>query len=116
MRPVDNNSMIAQMLAARRAVIAQNESLQKLVPARDLVPSQRTTAPEFGDALQSALATVNGLQTQASTLSTEYTTGQTTDIAAVMLAKQKASLGFEATLQVRNKLLGAYQDIMNMPV
>ena len=33
-----------------------------------------------------------------------------------MLARQKASVGFEATLQVRNKLLGAYRDIMNMPV
>jgi flagellar hook-basal body complex protein FliE len=32
------------------------------------------------------------------------------------MAKQKASIGFEATLQVRNKLLSAYQDIMNMPV
>mgnify|MGYP002831359618 CR=1 FL=1 len=41
---------------------------------------------------------------------------ETTDIAAVMLAKQKASVGFEATLQVRNKLLSAYENIMNMPV
>ena len=38
------------------------------------------------------------------------------DIAAVMLARQRASLGFEATLQVRNHLLTAYKDIMNMPV
>ena len=42
--------------------------------------------------------------------------GETTDIATVMLAKQKASVSFEATLQVRNKLLSAYRDIMNMPV
>jgi len=33
-----------------------------------------------------------------------------------MLERQKASIGFEATLQVRNKLLSAYRDIMNMPV
>ncbi len=37
-------------------------------------------------------------------------------VASVMLAKQKASMGFEATLQVRNKLLSAYKDIMSMPV
>ena len=35
---------------------------------------------------------------------------------SVMIERQKASLGFETTLQVRNKLLSAYRDIMNMPV
>ena len=45
-----------------------------------------------------------------------YERGETTDIAAVMLARQHASIGFEATMQVRNKLLAAYKDIMSMPV
>ena len=45
-----------------------------------------------------------------------YERGETVDIAKVMLARQEASVGFEATLQVRNKLLSAYQNIMNMPV
>ncbi len=47
---------------------------------------------------------------------TAFERGDTTDIAAVMLAKQQASIGFETTLQVRNKLLSAYKDIMSMPV
>ena len=38
------------------------------------------------------------------------------DLAGVMIARQKASIAFEATLQVRNKLLGAYKDVMSMPV
>ena len=42
--------------------------------------------------------------------------GETVDIAKVMLARQEAGVGFEATLQVRNKLLSAYQDIMRMGV
>ena len=45
-----------------------------------------------------------------------YERGETVDIAKVMLARQQASVGFEATLQVRNKLLSAYKDIMSMPV
>ncbi len=40
--------------------------------------------------------------------------GAVTDIAQVMLARQEAGVAFEATLQVRNKLLSAYQDIMRM--
>jgi flagellar hook-basal body complex protein FliE len=49
-------------------------------------------------------------------MSASYERGDTHDIVGVMIERQKASLGFEATLQVRNKLLSAYRDIMNMPV
>ena len=42
--------------------------------------------------------------------------GLLTDVAQVMLARQEAGVAFEATLQVRNKLLSAYQDIMRMGV
>ena len=52
----------------------------------------------------------------ASAMSEAYERGETTDIAAVMLSRQQASIGFEATLQVRNRLLTAYKDIMSMPV
>jgi flagellar hook-basal body complex protein FliE len=71
---------------------------------------------DFTDALKSALQQVNGLQNQAGEAAASFERGETTDIAAVMLAKQQASIGFEATLQVRNKLLSAYKDIMSMPV
>ncbi|MEO7469558.1 MAG: flagellar hook-basal body complex protein FliE, partial [Sphingobium limneticum] len=70
----------------------------------------------FTDALNSALQQVNGLQNQAGEAAASFERGETTDIAAVMLAKQQASVSFEATLQVRNKLLSAYKDIMSMPV
>ena len=43
-------------------------------------------------------------------------TGMVTDVAKVMLARQEAGVAFEATLQVRNRLLSAYQDIMRMGV
>ena len=66
--------------------------------------------------MRDALSQVNASQSTAANATAAYDAGQTTDIAAVMLAKQKASVGFEATLQVRNKLLSAYENIMNMPV
>ena len=59
---------------------------------------------------------MNASQNKASALSESYERGETVDIAKVMLARQEASVGFEATLQVRNKLLSAYKDIMSMPV
>ncbi len=71
---------------------------------------------DFTSALKGALEKVNGLQNEAGEAAAAFERGETTDIAAVMLAKQKASVSFEATLQVRNKLLSAYKDIMSMPV
>ena len=56
------------------------------------------------------------MQDDAGAASEAFERGDMTDIAQVMIARQKAGVAFEATLQVRNKLLGAYRDIMNMPV
>ncbi|PWG02015.1 flagellar hook-basal body complex protein FliE [Sphingosinicella humi] len=110
----------SKLLAMRTAILEQNSALQRAAGAGMPGGIAGTTDAKgvsgFGDALQSALAEVNALQDQASTATTAYETGETTDIAAVMLARQKASIGFEATLQVRNKLLSAYKDIMSMPV
>ena len=66
--------------------------------------------------MSDALNSVNAGQQRAADLSASYERGETIDIAKVMLARQEASVGFEATLQVRNKLLSAYKDIMSMPV
>ena len=63
-----------------------------------------------------ALQAVSNQQAKSSDLSTSYERGETNDIVSVMIERQKASLSFEATLQVRNKLLSAYREIMNMPV
>ena len=80
-------------------------------------PARVTVGPGgFDAAISSALQSVNGMQEAAGTASTAFERGDTVDIASVMLARQKASISFEATLQVRNKLLSAYRDIMSMPV
>jgi flagellar hook-basal body complex protein FliE len=45
-----------------------------------------------------------------------YDRGENVPLTDVVLAMQKSSLSFEATMQVRNKVLRAYEEIMNMPV
>ena len=75
-----------------------------------------TAAPPFGTALNDALRAVSATQDQAGAATTAYETGQTHDLASVMIARQKAAIAFEATLQARNRLIGAYKDVMNMPL
>lgn len=100
------------LMQLRTTILSQNAALQRAAGA----PAAPDGSAGFGDALLDAVKAVNTQQAQASDAAAAYERGDTNDIVGVMLARQKASLGFEATLQVRNKLLGAYRDIMNMPV
>jgi len=72
---------------------------------------------DFARTLQQSLQNVNATQQKSAELATAFQLGDPqVSLSQVMLAGQKASLGFEATVQVRNKLLSAYQEIMNMQV
>ncbi|MEM1132573.1 MAG: flagellar hook-basal body complex protein FliE [Pseudomonadota bacterium] len=108
---------INSLMSARNAIIQSNKALQGIAnETADTKGAKESEKADFTGAMREAVESVNSLQQDASAAATAYEMGETTDIAAVMLAKQKASVGFEATMQVRNKLLSAYQDIMNMPV
>lgn len=72
---------------------------------------------EFADMLTTALNNVNGLQGASRAAQNAFDMGDPSlSLADVMVAKEKSGIAFEATLQVRNKVLEAYKTIMNMPV
>jgi flagellar hook-basal body complex protein FliE len=74
-------------------------------------------APSFADMLGQAVGKVNETQQASNQLSSAFEMGSSgVDITDVMIASQKASVSFQAMTQVRNKLVQAYQDIMQMPV
>jgi len=115
---------VAQIIALRQQIIDRTHLLKELHETRQAsatsraggVPQTGEPAAGFGEALKSALDGVNATQLRANDLSEGYERGEVTYIAKVMLARQEAGVAFEATLQVRNKLLSAYQDIMRMGV
>lgn len=73
--------------------------------------------PSFGQLLDQAVNKVNDLQATSKTMATDFEQGRSgVDITDVMIASQKASVSFQAMVQVRNKLVEAYRDVMNMPV
>jgi len=71
---------------------------------------------QFSEAMVDTLKEVSDVQQSAAGLSEAYQAGGDVPLTEVVIAMQKSSLAFETTLQVRNKVLQAYQDIMNMPV
>ena len=70
----------------------------------------------FGEALGRALADVNTLQLDAEQAARTLASGNTQDMTGAVVTMEKASIAFQFALQIRNKLLEAYQDIMRMPV
>jgi flagellar hook-basal body complex protein FliE len=116
---------VDNVLALRQSILQRNAALKDATssvgaPGGGIANTGGTQGTaggaDFASALKSAIQGVSSLQEQAGAQATAFEKGETTDIAAVMLAKQQASIGFETTLQVRNKLLSAYKDIMSMPV
>ena len=74
-------------------------------------------APSFSEMLGQAVGKVNETQQASNKLATAFEMGTSgVDLTDVMIASQKASVSFQAMTQVRNKLVQAYQDIMQMPV
>lgn len=76
-----------------------------------------TSSNDFSSLLKMALDNVNGLQQESNAKATAVELGDpNVTLAQAMIAGQKASIAFEATVQVRNKLVEAYKEIMSMPV
>ncbi|HEX5353513.1 MAG TPA: flagellar hook-basal body complex protein FliE [Rhodanobacteraceae bacterium] len=109
MTQIDINSLLTQM----RSLSAQLEPDAAATPAVGDAKAQDS----FGNLLKQSIAEVADSQNQAQQLSTSFERGDPgTDLPQVMLAVQKADLSFRAMTEVRNKLVDAYQNIMNMPL
>ena len=85
--------------------------------ARRTDQAAATGAASFQNAMSNALKQVSEAQNEASTLQKEFQLGNSSvSLEETMVAAEKARLGFTATVAVRNRLVQAYSDIMNMQV
>jgi len=84
-------------------------------PAEVERPGAKTDGGAFTETLKEALQEVNDLQNRSAEQVGEVLNGELKDVHSAMLALQKADLSFQLMLQVRNKLVQAYRDIMRMP-
>lgn len=82
-----------------------------------LAPQGGVAKLDFADALKTSLQQVSDTQKHAQELGKRFTMGDdTVSLSDAMIAMQKSSIAFQGTVQVRNKLVSAYHDIMNMQV
>ena len=98
-------------------LLNQMQALESLAKSQQMQPEIKTDqGPNFGELMQQAINQVNETQMQASSLTQAFELGENVDLSQVMIAVNKSRVSFEALTQVRNKILSAYQDVMNMSV
>lgn len=127
---ISNRMDINQVLLEMRSLKAQAQAMDpsnpmKLKDTKDIrsvgasgeLPTVSTEKSNFGQLLNQAVNGVNELQANSKSLVTAYEQGaENVALTDVMIASQKASVSFQAMVQVRNKMVEAYRDVMNMPV
>lgn len=109
--PVNTARLMGQ-LEMMRAMAAQE--VGPLEPTKESLSSP---AGQFAELLKSQVSSVNQAQDTARNLAEAFELGEPgVDLVDVMIAAQKSRVQFEALAEVRNKLLGAYQEVMSMQV
>lgn len=114
MSQIDVNSVLSQI----RALQAQAATPSRPSVAAPAAAAQPATAtPSFGRVMEAALDRVSLRQSESADLQQRFQMGDPgTDLASVMLASSRAQVEFKGLVEVRNRMVRAYQDIMNMPL
>jgi flagellar hook-basal body complex protein FliE len=110
--PIDTVSM--------DALLSKMNAIRETMPSRGAfgpAPAKSATQPDFAQALKASLETVDAAQKSSAELSQRFQVGDPkVTLEETMVAMAKANLSFQQMVQVRNKVISAYHDIMNMQV
>ena len=113
MNEIGINNVLAQIRAMQAQTAQRPAGIAPVAPGAP----QAAQKAGFESVLKSAVDSVNQAQQDSSRLQTSFAMGdKSTDLASVMVAGARAQVQFKGMVEVRNRLVSAYQDIMNMPI
>ena len=126
MVPVQMNPIAAQglteMYRQQRAIVEQSREIQKATQTGQVESTQSTLAPGsvqgagFGDVLKQFVGEVNQKQLASSQAVNDLISGKEIPLHQAMITMQEAGVAFQLMVEVRNKLLEGYQDLMRMQI
>jgi flagellar hook-basal body complex protein FliE len=106
-----SSMQIQQVLSEMRALQARTSGISSEIAPATAQPS------DFANLMKSTVDQIATMQNQATALATAYESGdKSVDLTKVMIEAQKAGLAFHAMAEVRNKLVDAYTQVMNMSI
>jgi len=112
MNPIDTQSLMLQM----RSLANQTQAPTAVNPAAEQDESANHGDSPFGELLSQSIEAVSQQQHASKEMKEAFERGEEVELSEVMLQAQKASLSFQAMTQVRNKLVEAYKEVINMPL
>jgi flagellar hook-basal body complex protein FliE len=117
-QPINNALSAEQLMLTKMQSMQQNLQLQPdfVVSENPMNVSKVNEPMAFSGAMKNVLDMVNQHQSVASQKITAVETGKSDDLVGAMVASQKASLSFSALMQVRNKVVASFEEVMKMPV
>ncbi len=92
------------------------QALQGAIPAGKIELREDSGGASFAETLSSSLNKVNDLQKEADAAIQDFVSGETRNITETMIAVNKADLAFRLTMQVRNKIVEAYQEVLRTQI
>ena len=99
------------------ALLAQMRAMAAAAQSKPAAPTTSEVQGEFADLLKQSINKVNETQQESTRLADAFQNGDpNVKMSEVMIALEKSNVSFQAMLQVRNKLVSAYQEIMNMQI
>jgi flagellar hook-basal body complex protein FliE len=108
---------INQVLNEMRALKARAQGFEPATAVGDVAQTNANRGVEFQQLLSQAVNQVNDVQQESSQLAESFQAGDpNVTLSQVVIASEKAGIAFEAMTEVRNRLVNAYEDIMNMPI
>jgi flagellar hook-basal body complex protein FliE len=117
MSNISIDSVLSQIRSLQAQTRVSAPAMEKPGPAAGGIGNAAADRGSFAAVLQQGLDAVNATQAQAADLAARFERGEPNlELSQVMLESQKASVAFRATVEVRNRLVNAYQEIMNMPI
>lgn len=93
-----------------------NELIPNSIGINSIKEDSGSNSVSFGEYLNSALMKVSDLESQANQLKEDFALGNTDNISEVLIAGEKANVAVQFTMQIRNKILDAYSEIMRMQI
>ena len=107
------NSLFAEMQALKSQLSPDISNSNEIIKQI----TSNVSGSDFSALLSQAIGQVNQMQANSAELATQMELGNPkVTLSDTVIAREKASVAFEATLQVRNKMVDAYKEIMSMPV
>ncbi|MBK5967136.1 flagellar hook-basal body complex protein FliE [Thiocystis minor] len=111
------SEMQIQSVLQQMRALSQSGRIEGARPVEGVQPARGSEGQDFASKLKEAVRSVNEVQQESTTMQTKFELGDAdVSLPQVMLAMNRSSIAFEATNQVRNRLLSAYQEVMSMQV